>query len=497
MLAYAMGWGSHRMNRLGLVLSLGLAVSAASAAPRPASTPSPRLDAARLAAQTGVWHVAPGASTPRFVADPAWPQRLPHGWVLGQIGGLYVDRHDHVWVYNRPRTLTNDEAGAEGPVAGGKVDGLGGDRANGPIADCCKAAPSVLEFDAAGKLLQAWGGPADPGFLETRCREDQGCIWPNSEHGLYVDDHDNVWLAGNSAGVPATRTPWTTNTHGGDGFVLKFDSSGHFRMRIGGTPTRPDSNDTAGGAQGTPTLFQPADMVVDEAAHRLYVADGYGNRRVLIVDSESGRYIGHFGAYGTNPVDDKAAAAAGRWNPNYGPGPAPKPAFFRNPVHCVKLAADGKVYVCDRGNDRIQVFDRKDPALGKPCANPSGAPGKCGFVGETIVSGRTETMPTLPGTAVSVNFSRDPAQTCLYVGDNTNQTIYILERSALKELARLGSGGRGVGQFHWLHQVAMDSRGNLYTGEVDTGKRVQRFIRFGPAGCHGAGFDHIGGAAER
>jgi hypothetical protein len=485
------------MNRLGLALSLCLAVSAASAAPKSVPTSPPSVDVARLAAETGVYHLAPGAITPRFVADPAWPQRLPHGWILGQIGGLYVDRHDHVWVYNRPRTLTNDEAGAEGPVPGGKVDGLGGDRANGPIADCCRAAPSVLEFDAAGKLLRAWGGPADPGFLETRCREAQGCIWPNSEHGLYVDDRENVWLAGNGANVPAASTPWTTNKHGGDGFVLKFDRDGNFKMRIGGTPTRPDSNDTKGGTHDTPALFQPADMAVDEATHRLYVADGYGNRRILIVDSETGKYIGHFGAYGSNPVDDKAAAAAGRWNSNYGAGAPPRPPFFRNPVHCVKLANDGKIYVCDRGNDRIQVFDRSDPTLGKPCENPSGAPGKCGFVREAMVSDHTETMPTLPGTAVSVNFSRDKAQTCLYVGDNTNQTIYILDRRTLRELGRLGSGGRNVGQFHWLHQVAMDSRGNLYTGEVDTGKRIQRFIRYGPAGCSGDGFERIGGAAER
>jgi len=483
------------MKRLGLVLSLCLAACALMAAGKPEGPP--RLDAARLAAVTGVHHLAPGAKTPRFVADPAWPQRLPHNWVLGQIGGLYVDRHDHVWVYNRPRTLTNDEAGAEGAVAGGKVDGLGGDRANGPIADCCKAAPSVLEFDAAGRLVQAWGGPADPGFLETRCREDQGCIWPNSEHGLYVDDHDNVWLAGNSAAVPKGDAPWTTNRQGGDGFVLKFDRTGHFKMRIGGASTRADSNDTHGGTGGTPLLFQPADMVVDAAARRLYVADGYGNRRILIVDSETGKYVGHFGAYGTNPVDDKAAAAAGRWNPAYGPGPAPKPGFFRNPVHCVKLANDGKIYVCDRGNDRIQVFDGRDPALGRPCENPSGAPGRCGFVGEARVSDHTETMPLLPGTAVSVNFSRDAAQSCLYVGDNTNQTIYILDRATLSELGRLGSGGRGLGQFHWLHQVAIDSRGDLYTGEVDTGKRVQRFIRYGPAGCSGRGFGRIGGAAER
>ncbi len=476
------------MKRLGLVLTLVLAAAAASAATPAKKSPAAGV-AERLVKQTGVYHAAPGAKTPGFLADPTWPQPLPHNWILGQIGGLYVDRHDHVWVYNRPRTLTNDEAGLEGANA------IGFARPNGPIADCCKAAPSVLEFDAAGKLLRSWGGPADPGFLQTKCKEADGCIWPNSEHGIYVDAQDNVWLAGNSAPAPADA-PATTNHKGGDGFVLKFDMAGNFKMRIGGTPTGPDSNNTNGGINGTPTMYLPADMVVDEAAHRLYVADGYGNRRILIVDSETGKYIGHFGAYGSNPVDDAGSAAAGRWATDYSKG-TQKPAFFRNPVHCVKLANDGKLYVCDRGNDRIQVFNRNDASLGKPCTNPTGAAGKCGYVAEQIVSGHTETAPLLPGSAVSVNFSRDAAQSCIYVGDNTNQTIYVLDRKSLSELGRLGSGGRAAGQFHWLHQVSLDSQGNIYTGEVDTGKRIQKFIHYGPTGCSGAGFATVGGPAER
>jgi DNA-binding beta-propeller fold protein YncE len=167
-------------------------------------------------------------------------------------------------------------------------------------------------------------------------------------------------------------------------------------------------------------------------------------------------------------------------------------------VHCVKIADDGKIYVCDRGNDRIQVFDGKDPALGKACSNPGGDAGKCGFVTERVVSGNTYTQPIMPGTAVSMNFSRDKAQSCLYVGDNTNQTIYILNRGNLQQLGRLGRAGRMAGDFHWLHQVSLDSKGNIYTAEVDTGKRVQKFIRYGENGCSGTGSTVVGGeAAER
>jgi DNA-binding beta-propeller fold protein YncE len=453
----------------------------------------------RLSKKSGVYNTSRTGKTPGFVIDPSWPQPLPNNWLLGQIGGLYVDHHDHVWVYNRPRTMTTEEAGLEGPVPGAKdekgqpINGIGHERAYGPVADCCKAAPSVLEFDSDGKMLRAWGGPSDPGFMGGKCKAEAGCIWPNSEHGIYVDQNDNVWISGNAAaasgrGARKAEPPWTTNKEGGDGFVLKFDMNGNFKMRIGGTPRGPNSNDTHGGINDTPVLYQAADMVVDPATNRLYIADGYGNRRVLIVDANTGKYIGHFGAYGNSPVDDGAAKAAGAWIAGYTKGEK-KPAFFRNPVHCVKIANDGKIYVCDRGNDRIQVFDKNDPALGKPCSNPAGEAGHCGFVAEQLVSEHTNII----GTAVSMNFSTDKSQSCLYVADNANMTIYILSRSNLQELGRLGRSGRNAGEFHYLHQVSVDSKGNVYTGEVDTAKRIQKFLRFGATGCSGTGSATVGG----
>ncbi len=476
-----------------LMLFVGLAAIPVRAADTDVLQQNGVLD--RLVEQTGVYNKSKTATMPGFVSDPAWPQVLPHSWLLGQVGGLYVDHHDHVWVYNRPRTMTTDEAGMEEAVAkdakGVPISGIGHPRPNGPITDCCKAAPSVLEFDMAGKLLRSWGGPSDPGFLQNKCKEADGCIWPNSEHGIYVDHNDNVWIAGNSGRTPEVANPWTTNNHGGDGFVLKFDMNGNFKMRIGGTPTAgPNSNDTNGGLNGTPVLNQPADMVVDPNTNRLYVADGYGNRRVLIVDANTGKYIGHFGAYGSNPIDDAAARAAGPWMNDYTKGNK-KPAFFRNPVHCVKVANDGLIYVCDRGNDRMQVFNGKDSNLGKPCSNPEGVAGKCGFVTERLISEHTNSPP--PGTAVSLNFSRDPAQSCLYVGDNSNMTIYILNRSNLQELGRFGRSGRMAGNFHWLHQVSVDSKGNIYTAEVSDGKRVQKFLHYGPDACSGTGAAVIGG----
>jgi DNA-binding beta-propeller fold protein YncE len=482
-----------------VIIGLGIAVFAV-----PVRTDNSASDTggimATLRTQTGVYHKSKRATTPDFVADPTWPAPLPNNWLLAQIGGLTVDSHDHIWVYNRPRTMTNDESGLEPAVPGATdakgspISGIGFVRANGFGADCCRAAPSVLEFDANGKLLRAWGGPSDPGFIGGKCKEGDGCIWPKNEHGIYVDSHDNVWLAGNAvappSGTPADTTPWAPKREGGDGLILKFDQDGNFKLRIGGAAMGPNSNDKDSGFQATPTLYRAADMVLEPKSNRLFVADGYGNRRVLIVDADTGKYLGHFGAYGNSPVDDTKAAAQGLW-PDEATGA--KPGFFRSPVHCVKIADDGKIYVCDRGNNRIQVFDLKDSSLGKPCNNPSGEAGKCGFLNERWASAKTYTLPVMPGSVSSVNFSTDKAQTCLYGADSTNETIYILNRSTLQELGRVGHAGRMPGDFHWLHQVGVDSKGNLYTSEADTGKRIQKFVRYGALGCAGIGSDTVGG----
>ena len=418
--------------------------------------------------------------------------------------------HDHIWVYNRPRTMTNDEAGAGSAPCrrnddkGQPINGLGfvaRPTARSPIA--AMPAPSVLEFDAAGKLLRAWGGPADPGWLGSHCKAADGCIWPNSEHGIYVDPQGQCLARGQCARQPGREAA--------PSIALDHQRGGRRRLCSEVRPERqfqdahrrhaqrrPNSNDTNGGINGTPLLYQPADMVVDPKTNRLYVADGYGNRRVLIVDADTGKYIGHFGAYGNNPVDD---AGGGRRRPldgDHGRRANKKPAFFRNPVHCVKIADDGKIYVCDRGNDRIQVFDSNGSRIwASRAAIPTARRANAASSPSSSISGNTETIAAMPGTAVSMNFSTDKAQSCLYVGDNSNMTIYILNRSNLQELGRLGRMRAAmVGEFHWLHQVSLDSQGNIYTGEVDTGKRIQKFVRYGAAGCSGTGSATVGGPIQ-
>lgn len=434
-------------------------------------------------------------SAPNFVVDPGWPKPLPHNWIIGDIGGLYVDRHDNIWVYHRPRALSSTDAGALGVAGkdakGTPISALGHARRYGQLSGCCIPAPSVLEFDKAGNLLQAWGGPADPGFLEKKCREQDGCFWPAREHGIYVDHNDFVYIAGNGqARNFHGQFAWAPN-FGDDSHVLKFKTDGTFVLQIGKAGAKgPNSNDTNGGINGTPQPYMPADMSVDPKTNRLYVADGYGNRRVLIVDAATGKYVGHFGAYGQNPVRGEngtgpdVGESVGPWAADFQRGEM-KPKFFRSPLHCVKLSSDGLLYTCDRGNNRIQVF--KTSEVGKPCENPNGEIGKCGFVGDIPVAPQTAA-----GTSGTLNFSTDPKQSCAYVADLTNDTIYIINRQNFHEMDRIGTGGRQIGQFHWPHVVSVDSEGNIYTGEVDTAGRVQKFIRYGATGCSGTGNQRVG-----
>jgi DNA-binding beta-propeller fold protein YncE len=294
----------------------------------------------------------------------------------------------------------------------------------------------VLEFDEAGTLVSSWGGPG-PGYE-----------WPQLEHGIYVDDRDNVWLAG-----------------GGDkdAQILKFTRQGRFLLQIGHQGKGQGSNDTQ-------NLGGAASMVVDREAGELYVADGYVNHRVIVFDSETGAYKRHWGAYGRRP-DDAYFTNAGEVLPGpfsgkvqnenkpsqYDPKGPPPPQF--RIVHAVRISRDGLVYVCDRTNDRLQVF-RKDGT----------------FVTEAFIA--KETFGS--GSVWDVGFSIDPAQTFLTVIDGTNQQVYVLRRSTLEVVSTFGGAGHWAGQFYGAHNLAVDSKGHLYITETYEGKRVQKFTLKAP-----------------
>ncbi len=344
---------------------------------------------------------AAGDEPPTYRVDPAWPQALPNGWILGQVSGIATDAEDHVWVLQRPASLTEDERGAT---------------LNPPHSKCCAPAPPVLEFDAAGRLLRSWGG------------KGAGYDWPHNEHGIHVDAKGFVWITGNGAE---------------DGQILKFTRDGRFVLQIGKVGPQ------TGGADTT-RLGQAAGVEVDAAANEVYVADGYFNRRVIVFDAETGAYKRHWGAYGKPPQ-------AGT-KPDLRRSAPPTQAQltdFGNPVHCVRLSHDGFVYVCDRLNNRIQVF-RKDGS----------------YVREFSVEPRTAGN----GSVWDIVLSRDPAQRWLLLADGRNNQVLTLKRDSGEVAGTLGRPGRYAGEFHWVHDLAIDSKGNLYAGEVDTGKRAQRFV---------------------
>jgi hypothetical protein len=340
---------------------------------------------------------AAGNDAPRFQVEPFWPKPLPENWILGQVSGIAVGPDDTIWIVHRPATLVDDEKGAT---------------LSPPATKCCKAAPAVLAFDADGNLKRSWGGPGE------------GYDWPKSEHGIHVDRDGNVWLAGNNKE---------------DHQILKFSPEGKFLQQIG-KPGAPS------GSPSTTGLGSPAHLVTDDAANEVFVADGYQNRRIIVFDAKTGAYKRHWGAYGKAPgPDDKL--------PPYKPD-APLSQTFGNPVHCVRLANDGHVYVCDRVNDRIQVF-RRD--------------------GTFVKEFRVEPQTLQNGSVWDLVLSNDPQQQFIFIADGANGQIHTIAREDGKLLSQWGRHGRQAGQFKWVHNIAIDSKGNLYTAEVGFGRRAQKF----------------------
>ncbi len=352
---------------------------------------------------------AAGVVAPRFEVDPMWPKPLPNHWITGNVIGVSVDAEDHIWIVHRGATLEPMETYAQQTPKGG---------------DCCIAAPPVLEFDEDGNLIGHWGGPA------------KGYDWPDSNHGITVDYKGNVWIGGNGEGNDPKRFR--------DNAILKFTQDGKFLMQIGKPYQSKGSNDTN-------NVKGAAKMFVDRKTNELIVADGYGNHRVVVFDADSGKYKRHWGAYGHKPDDTDL----GNYNPK-----APPAQQFRNPVHCAELSNDGLLYVCDRPNDRVQVFKTDGT-----------------FLKEYFI--RKDTLGD--GSVWDIAFSRDPEQKYLYLADGVNEKVYVMERASMRTLTSFGDGGRQPGEFYAVHSIATDSKGNIFTTETYRGQRLQKFVYKGLA----------------
>jgi DNA-binding beta-propeller fold protein YncE len=374
---------------------------------------------------------------PRFEVDPMWPKPLPNHWLVGNVIGVSVDSNDHIWIVHRGQALERMETYAA---------------QNPPASECCSPAPPVLEFDEAGNLIGHWGGPGE------------GYDWPETNHGITVDYKGNVWIGGNGRNAPGAAAATGRGARGAaagddgvaqparggaaapyhDNMILKFTQSGKFLMQIGKPAQSKGSNDVE-------NLKGPAKLFIDPKENELYVADGYGNHRVIVFDADTGKYKRHWGAYGNKPDD----TSLGRYNPN-----DPPAQQFRNPVHCAELSNDRLLYVCDRPNDRIQVF------------KPDGT-----FVKEVIIAKNT----LGDGSVWDIAFSKDPQQKYIFLADGSNEKVYVIQRDTMEILTSFGDGGRQPGQFYAVHSIATDSKGNIFTTETYRGQRLQKFLYKGLA----------------
>lgn len=364
---------------------------------------------------------------PAYKVDPFWPKPLPNKWIMQQVPTLTVDKDDHIWVFNRSRQIRPDENGAATVP---------------PRTDCCIAGPSVLEFDTDGNLLKAWGGP---GYVPG---------WPN-EQTIVTDRQGNVWVSGTGRGDS----------------ILKFTADGKLLLDFGHRPPAVPPGLSAPplkeNNQQTDILMSGvAGFAFDDDARELYVADSeFVNKRILVFDTDTGAFKRGWGGKG-RPL----SAIRNEPVPPYDTsGPPPDIEDFVV-LHCLQISRDGLVYVCDRGNDRVQVFTKQGkfvsqiwvhtstPARGPECGGPgSDKYGPC-------------------GTVFNIAFSADPQQKYLFVADGANDKVWIIDRKSGTTVGSIGDNGRMAGQFHFIDGVAADSKGNIYTGEVETGKRIQKFV---------------------
>jgi hypothetical protein len=320
-----------------------------------------------------------------YEVDPSWPKPLPKHWVTGQVSGVCVDSKDHVFIVNRA-DMTDKEA------------------------EVSSQAPPFIEFDAQGAVINSFG--------------DWKTV-PNTTHGCTIDNKDNFWTAGN-----------------GDGVIQKYSHDGRLLMQIGKRGDVDTSDGTLKGRalnSSRTQLNMPADIAIDPEDGDVYVADGYGNNRIVVFD-RNGKFLRQWGRQGT--IEEAIQGIGGA---------------FMQVVHCVALSNDGLVCVCDRQGDRIQVFDRTGQFI------------------KNIWITRGRSLPDTWGTTWWIRFSADREQKYMYVADGGDEEVKILDRASGAILSSFGRPGHQLGEFTHAHTLAVDSQDNVYVAETDWGRRVQRF----------------------
>jgi beta-propeller repeat-containing protein len=329
-------------------------------------------------------------SLPTFEIDRNWP-KVPAQWKLGDVSSFSVDAQGRIWALHRPRTLIKPE-------------------------DVPKRAPAVMVFDAGGNYVKGWGG------------DGAGYEWPQREHGINIDSKGFVWITGNNCptnGIANLK-------HVADDQILKFTQDGKFVLQIG------HSNQSKGNADTT-NVHRAADVQYNARTNELFVADGYGNHRVVVFDADSGKFKRMWGAFGNKPVDDDHCEVVTPQSFPAGDGPA-----NFSIVHAIRLSKDGIVYVADRENRRVQSFTTE---------------GK--FLKQVV---KTDTQ-----FARDLAFSADPDQQFLYVGNGND--IVIVDRKAMQIVGSI----KLPGQIGGGHHIATDSKGNIYIAGTTMGLQKLTF----------------------
>jgi hypothetical protein len=407
---------------------------------------SPYLLVALAAAALPIAAGAQRSDVPKYRFDPDWPRPLPNKWKLGGVTGLAVDKDDNVWVLNRPGDLRDLELHAE---------------LNPPTADCCVRPPSMIHLDKQGNVI----GSFDASIGHGMDVDNQGFVYVGQDTVRKYDPKTGKQVgmaprapeqepgsgggtAGNAPGTAPARVPG----RGGPGPIGTFPA----QPAAGRGAADPSARNAARAAfrakypPTTPMIVGGVEEIrLVEEDNEMYVADNYLGGRVMVFALDTLAFKRGWGAYGHKlseiTIDDADRA--------YAPG-GPMPKEFRGHL-TLNVSNDGLVYAADRNANRIHVT-KKDGT----------------FVKEFILAPATGDGGSTGGVA----FSPDKRQKFLYISDITNNHIWFLNREDGRVVGQMGSMGENGGQWFGLHMIAVDSKGNIYTGEVFNGERVQRFV---------------------